>query len=125
MGDSDDEEITSESEEEDEDVHHKKQNGMGKPMVGDVVSDVEDDDDEGGEDEDMSINENEAVESGKGGSELHQSMDSSSPRAQLKRKLSAENVEETLAKRHADFQSFRWDTVRSVAVILFYLSLMI
>ncbi|GFR82407.1 protein AATF-like [Elysia marginata] len=112
-GDSSDEEITSESEGEGENEQKATTNGREKAGDDDDASDDGDEDDsEGDEDEDdMSGNDEDNDESHEAGQRKEQQAESSSQRSHLKRKLSAENVEETLAKRHADFQKFRNDTL--------------
>ena len=112
-GQIDDEEITSESEEEDEEDQSAKQNG--KPVKekldgGDASHKDEDEDDEGSKDEDMISDEvEEAAGISRDGIREEQDGDKSTERAQLKRKIDVESVEETLAKRHTEFQNFRWD----------------
>ncbi|RUS81655.1 hypothetical protein EGW08_010572 [Elysia chlorotica] len=112
MGESDDEEITSESEGEegeDDQPTSTKQNGKEKSVSnGTAASDIEASDDD--DDEDMGSDENEEDKVASQGSERRHTEDGSH-RARLKRKLSADTVEETLAKRHAGFQSFRNDTL--------------
>lgn len=108
-GDSDNEEITSESEGEGDEEPTPAQNGTG----GGISSDDDDEnEEENGEDEEMSSDEEKVkFESSKVGSQTEQSDKTGSHRVHLKRKLSTDNVEETLAKRHTEFQSFRNDTL--------------
>ncbi|CAG5133118.1 unnamed protein product [Candidula unifasciata] len=96
-----DEEITSESEVDDEKekaVISTKMNGSHNDTEkGDLNADEEDDSPEEEEDEDMetdAVTENRQQNHGR-----------------MKRKLDVEEVEETLSKRHKDFQSFRNDTL--------------
>ncbi|XP_059160948.1 protein AATF-like [Physella acuta] len=87
-----DEEITSESEPEDD----AKSNGTKSSMNG--VENGEDNDaelsEEEDEEKDMDVSENSQKHSGR-----------------LKRKLNLEEIEETLAKRHKEYQTYRNDTL--------------
>lgn len=100
-GDSD-EEITSESEADDDDDQEKamkntKMNGSHKDMEKGDVNANEEDDSEEEDDEEMETDA--AAE------------DKQQNQSRLKRKLDVEEVEETLSKRHKEFQRFRNDTL--------------